>query len=402
MLRRTQTVIGTVLGVGLWLLIGAGLMGLSLVSVGCGSRSLGESPVVPLPGAATDITLEIYSDGLGMLVETRTLPSEGAVIIDPAEDQPFSEPPAYYVFARADGYFTEVYLAQWGDTIDVDLDAVPDLPNGMAGVVFHGDTLNAPCYYDHESVAFGRPDVDGSLQYAYDLPFLFQETDRQGRYGLSGLDLGDWLLVFTASDVEQVFPLENTAGTDYRDIVFFDEMYARAPNLYLYPEAETDVRVTLGFPQGGRVVASEPPYGDGWQVHITPDGVVDGRYPYLFYEAALPWRVQTRQGWVLPGDDLEGGLRSLLGGLGFAGREIDDFVQYWVPLLEGEAAWALYPQDADALAPVAIQPPPARLRRLWLLARPLSQVQPLLAPAPWPTFERQGYYGLEWGMILAR
>lgn len=385
----------------------AGLVALCAATIAllgaCGSRSLGEPPVTPEPAVATDITVEIWSDGYGTLVETRTLAAEGPMPVDPVETNPYSEPPQYYVFARAPGFFTELYLATWGDVVDVDLDAVPDLPAGVAGVVFHGDPFFAPCYYASERLGFTRPGPDGPPSYEQDLPMTFQRTDGQGRYGLEGLDLGQWLMVFTAGDEEQVFTLENGAGTDYQDVIFYTDMIARAPNLYLYPPATADVRVTLGFPQGGRVVASEPPYPEGgWQVRIAPDGLVDGRFPYLFYEAALPFRVQTREGWVLPGDDLAAGLTTLLGGLGFEGREIDDFLETWVPELEGEPFLALYPQAADALVTLDVAPRPDHLRRVWLLARPFAAPPALPEPAPLPALARDGFTAVEWGVILDR
>jgi hypothetical protein len=388
------------LGLGLWGLIGlATAATLSLLGAGCGSRSIGEAPVIPEPAVAAPITLEIYSDGYGTLIETRTVDTEGPVVIDPVEEQPYSEPAQYYVFARAEGFYTELYTAAFGDTVHVDLDAVPPLGDGLAGVVFHGDTFFAPCYHDDARLAFLAPEENG-IAYQDGRADVVQRTDAQGRFGLADLAHGDWLLTFDGAEQQHQFTLPNGPGTDYQDIVFYDEMIARAPNLYLYPTAETDVSVSLGFPQGGHVVESAPPYGDGWQVSVTPDGVVEGRYPYLFYEAALPRRLQTRQGWVIPGDDLAGGFAELLGAHGFVGREIDDFVEHWVPLLQGAPAYALYPQDADALVTLDIRPAPQRLRRLWLLVRALPGGPVALPPPPDPApFSREGYFALEWGVI---
>jgi hypothetical protein len=45
------------------------------------------------------------------------------------------------------------------------------------------------------------------------------------------------------------------------------------------------------------VVQSEPEYSDGWQVTVEPDGTIDGRYGYLFYEAEVPRRYTPAGGW---------------------------------------------------------------------------------------------------------
>jgi len=373
-------------------LFAALLVAMLAAGAGCKSRSLHYDPVIPEDGVATDITLEVYSDGWGTLVETISLDSEGAVVIEPDEEQPFSEPPQYYIYARAAGYYTELYLCSWGQTIDVDLDAVPQLPDALTGVIFEGDD-----YFAHSYFANGTVEVEGP-----DGEFATITTDNQGRFGLADVAAGRYLFTVSCEGEphSHLFELQNTASTDYEDIVFYPDMFARAPNLYLYPETTTDISVTLDFPLGGRVVESEPPYGDGWRVRVDPDGLIDGRYGYLFYEAKLPRRVQTERGWVLDGRELEDALRGLLIKLGFRGLEVEDFVEYWVPELTGFPWLAVYPLEPEALVTLTITPAPERMRRVLLLIRPLEH--PLSLPAP-PTPEplsRQGYTAFEWGVVL--
>jgi len=176
-------------------------------------------------------------------------------------------------------------------------------------------------------------------------------------------------------------------------------MQGAAPNLYLYPESALDVQVTLSFPAGGHVTVSEPEYGSGWDVHVEPDGTIDGTYGYLFYEAALPQDYDTSTGWILDGLALEDELRALLTDIGHTENEIDDFVEFWVPELEGYPWYVVYPQDPEPLVQLHITPAPdAILRTLWVfhpLNYPISLVEPLL-PAP---MERDGFVAAEWGVL---
>lgn len=364
----------------------------ALCLVSCEARSLHYDPVSPLDGEATQITLEIYGDGDGMLRETRIVEGEGPVQVEIAADAPFSEPPSYYIYARAAGFYTELYYALWGDTIDVDLDRVPEQPDALAGVIFEGDDFAAHQYYAHQPVEVQGP--DGAE--------VTVTTDHQGRFGLAGLAPGTYRLRVRCEGDSFDFEMVNTASTDYADWLFYPFEYARAPNLYLYPEATTEVSVRLGFPQGGVVWQSEPPYGDGWQVSVDPSGLMDGRWDYLFYEARLPRRVQTQRGWVVGGDDLEGELRGLLSELGFRGREIDDFADYWVPQLAGAQWWAAYPMEPDTLVTLEIEPAPRRVHRVWLylepLAGPVSLPEPTLDVLP----DREGFFAAEWGVVLGR
>jgi len=375
---------------GVWVLVL--VLATAMAMAGCKARSLHYEPVVPVEGVATEITLEIYGDGDGLLRETRTVGTEGAVVVEVDADLPFTEAPSYYVYARADGFYTELYYADWGGTIDVDLDAVPDLDDALTGVIFEGDDLAAHHYYANGSLVVQGPDGEEATL----------TTDDQGRFGLAGVASGAYSLRLVCDGETYRFELTNGAGTDYADLVYYPLIYARAPNLYLYPEVTTEVSVRLAFPQGGEVVVSEPPYADGWQVRVDPDGMIDDQWGYLFYEARLPRRVQTDRGWVLDGADLEAELRGLLTRLGLQGREIDDFVDYWTPELSGAAWWAVYPMEADALVTLHIDPAPARVRRVWLYLEPLSAPVSLPEPPQLAPLDREGFVAVEWGVVLGR
>ena len=113
---------------------------------------------------------------------------------------------------------------------------------------------------------------------------------------------------------------------------------AANPVLYLYPEEETEVTVTLDF--DGTLTSTYPDYGDGWTVTARPGGTLTdpatGREYYcLFWEGitdasttsppASAWRGGTpRPSWRTPLDRL-----------GLTEREADEFIIYWLPKLEG-------------------------------------------------------------------
>ena len=59
------------------------------------------------------------------------------------------------------------------------------------------------------------------------------------------------------------------------------------PVIYLYPESQTDVTVTLDY--AGTLTTTYPAYHSGWEVTAFPDGTLinhaDGKeYSYLFWE----------------------------------------------------------------------------------------------------------------------
>ncbi len=154
------------------------------------------------------------------------------------------------------GFAVELYSCLKGQSIDVDLDAVPQEPNAMTGVMFAQQSYFADCYFSNESVNLVGPGGDSWVI----------ETDAQGRYGIKDMPPGPYTIAFDYQSMPFVLELSNGADTDYEDLGFYEPMQAAAPNLYLYPEEETQMTVTLSFPLGGSVIESKLLYGDGWGV----------------------------------------------------------------------------------------------------------------------------------------
>jgi hypothetical protein len=196
----------------------------------------------------------------------------------------------------------------------------------------------------------------------------------------------------------------------------------RKPNIYLYPTETIDVSVRLEFAEGCALTYSDPPYGDGWRVTVSPDGWMDNgigyvvgevdgeevifdapRYGCLFYEADAPDVWQTERGWLVDdGEDLGDFFSENLAAYGFEGREIKDFLDYWVPRLTA-GYYAVFPQlaaDIEPLVGLNVYPEPDSVLRLfyYLVADPLMGGE--LAPPVIEPFERTGFTVVEWGVCL--
>lgn len=112
---------------------------------------------------------------------------------------------------------------------------------------------------------------------------------------------------------------------------------SKKPIIYLYPEEQTEVNVTLGKPDN--VTCSYPKYDDGWTVLANPDGkLIDkdtNRELYsLYWEGKYTNPIPMDEGFVVKGEDSSKFLEEKLAILGLNEREAEEFIIYWLPQLE--------------------------------------------------------------------
>ena len=173
------------------------------------------------------------------------------------------------------------------------------------------------------------------------------------------------------------------------------------PVIYLYPEQDTVVTVTLGC--ADNLTASVPEYRGGWRVLARPDGTLTdlvggGEYASLFWEAEKPVRFDFSRGACVAGSETAAFLADVLTQLGLNAAERAEFLDYWLPRMEGNAYNLIaFQQDAyTAAAPLSISPAPDSVLRVFMAWTPLRA--PVgIAPQDFAPFSREGFAAVEWG-----
>ena len=89
----------------------------------------------------------------------------------------------------------------------------------------------------------------------------------------------------------------------------------------------------------------------------------------------------------------------MLADLGHITPEIDDFVAFWVPELDGYPWYVVYPQDPEPLVQLYISPAPDAVLRTLLVIHPLHFPIALAEPPPPAPFVRDGFVAAEWGVL---
>jgi endoglucanase len=184
--------------------------------------------------------------------------------------------------------------------------------------------------------------------------------------------------------------------------VYFSAVAAK-PVIYLYPEEETDVHVELELTES-ELNTTYPKYNNGWDVTAYPDGTLlnkaDGtHHKYLFWDAAnCRTRFDYSKGFCVAGSDTESFLREKLTYMGLTEEEMNEFIVYWLPLMEHNK-YNLISFQGDVYtdsAKLDITPAPDSLLRIFMAYVPLEEAVET-EPQQLEAFERNGFTVVEWG-----
>lgn len=172
------------------------------------------------------------------------------------------------------------------------------------------------------------------------------------------------------------------------------------PVIYLYPEKEMQVSVDLTL--DGKLTCTYPAYNNGWKVIASPDGTLtDAKgqiYNYLYWEGETYAQYDLSKGYCVKGEDTAEFLEDALEKLGLNRREANEFIVYWLPLMEQNPYNIISFQTdiyTDA-AQLTVKPTPDTIIRVfmaWQKADSYVEIpkQELFAP------KRSGFTVVEWG-----
>lgn len=181
--------------------------------------------------------------------------------------------------------------------------------------------------------------------------------------------------------------------------------YVMKPNIYLHPQEKSRLNVNISFPLGGKITTSIPAHGNGWIVDVDTSGIINNKYDYLFYESLQPNVWQLNQGWVIQKSELRNFFTDNMLKHGFYGREVKDFLNYWIPRLTDFNYYEIYPQESNIIntaIKLEIYKNPDNILRLFYLIKGVdsNSNNKITVPSEVPDFKRSGFYVTEWGVIL--
>lgn len=173
------------------------------------------------------------------------------------------------------------------------------------------------------------------------------------------------------------------------------------PVIYLYPTEETEV--TVKFKDKSILTTTYPKYNNEWKVKAYPSGSLydkDGKYYYaLYWEGRKYNQVDYKEGFYVTKDNAIEFLESKLSIIGLNEKERNEFIMYWLPVLESNEKSLVYFELTSELQKdneLIISPTPDSLLRVLMYVKKVDK-EVSIKEQILPTFERVGFTVVEWG-----
>lgn len=175
------------------------------------------------------------------------------------------------------------------------------------------------------------------------------------------------------------------------------------PIIYLYPEKTTEVEVELAY--DGKITTTYPKLpSEGWKITASPDGTLideNGRAYYALYWEGEPRKpLGIEDGFVVAKEQTISFLEEKLAQLGLNAKESNEFIIFWLPILEKNAFNLIHFAGDDYLeqAPLSITPTPETIIRVTMVFQGLDEeiefpIQDLSSLEK----TRKGFTVVEWG-----
>lgn len=173
------------------------------------------------------------------------------------------------------------------------------------------------------------------------------------------------------------------------------------PVIYLYPEEDnTDIEVWIET-NNSELVCTYPKYNDGWSVTADKDGLIKANgteYNYLYWEGKSYGTSTIEEGFCVKGSDTAEFLDEKLAQLGLNRKEANEFIVYWLPLMEQNEynVISFDTTDYEESYKLHVNPTPDTVIRVfmtWYGTDEAVDIKPQNIETP----KRKGFTVLEWG-----
>lgn len=173
------------------------------------------------------------------------------------------------------------------------------------------------------------------------------------------------------------------------------------PILYFYPEKDINVKVTFDDPSV--LETTYPKYNNGWEVLAKKDGSLydkKGKYYYaLYWDEKKVHTIDFSEGFYVTKDNAIDFLEEKLSYIGLNEKERNEFIMYWLPVLEKNKKSLVYfelTEERNSYSKININPKPDSMLRIVIHIKKVNKKTNIKEEKLVP-FERNGFTVVEWG-----
>ena len=180
-----------------------------------------------------------------------------------------------------------------------------------------------------------------------------------------------------------------------------DEHNYAKPVLYLYPTKKTKVNVTFDNPSA--LTTTYPKFKNSWNVTAYPSGDLydkNGNYYYaLYWEEKENHNIDFKEGFYVTKDNAIKFLEEKLSLIGLNAKEKNEFIMYWLPILEKNEKNLVYfelTEERNNYNKLNINPKPDSMLRVAIHVKKVNKYTKV-KEQKLTRFNRVGFTAVEWG-----
>ena len=197
-----------------------------------------------------------------------------------------------------------------------------------------------------------------------------------------------------------------TSSCEDTDLSSSDEgrLVPMKPIIYFYPEEEMDLKVT--YVEEERLLTTYPKYDNGWDMHLKEDGNFtikgsDREYYALYFDEIGDFEWDWSEGFYVTKENAITILEEKMDYIGYTNREVDEFIMYWLPVLENNEKSLIYfeqTEERNEECPLEFSVTPTSLIRTLIHIKKVDEETPI-KEQELRHYERTGFTVVEWGGV---
>lgn len=183
-----------------------------------------------------------------------------------------------------------------------------------------------------------------------------------------------------------------------------DPNIAYKPILYLYPTITTNI--TVDFAKEENLTTTYPKFYKEWNITVHPNGDIydeNNKYYYaLYWEEQEYTKQDFKEGFYVSDENAISFLEEKLNILGLNHKEQNEFIMYWLPILEKNEHSLVYFELTDDLQKdneLIINPKPDTLIRIRMHVKKIDYKK-TIKEQQLSKQKRIGYTAVEWGGVI--